>query len=51
MVSFAVWKILSLIKSHLFIFFTFVSFSLGWDSSKKHTGMVYVKECAAYVFF
>ena len=40
MVSFAVEKLLSLIRSHLFIF-VFVSFVLG-DRSKKNTATIYV---------
>ena len=48
MVSFAVQKLLSLIRSHLFIF-AFVSFALG-DGSKKNIAAIYVKECSAYVF-
>ena len=34
MVTFAVQKLLNLIRSHLFIFFLFISFALG-DLSKK----------------
>ena len=49
MVSFAVQKFLSLIRSHLFIF-AFVSFALG-DRSKKNIATIYVKECSAYVLF
>jgi len=49
MVSFAVQKkLLSLIRSHLFIF-VFISINLG-DSSKKILLQFYVKECSAYVF-
>ena len=48
-VSFAVQKLLSLIKSHLFIF-GFVSFAEG-DRSKKNIAMIYVKECSASVLF
>ena len=48
MVSFAVQKLLSLIRSHLFIF-AFVSITLE-DKSKKIL-LSYVKECSAYVFF
>ena len=49
LVSFAVQKLLSLIRSHLFIF-AFVSFALGERYKKKNT-MIYVKECSAFVFF
>ena len=49
MVSFAMQKLLSLVRSHLFIF-TFISFALG-DRFKKNIAMIYVKECAAWVFF
>ena len=42
MASFAVRKLLRLIRSDLFIF-AFVSFALG-DRSKKN--MIYVKECS-----
>ena len=48
MVSFAVQKLLSLIKSHLFIF-VFISFTLG-GGSKKDLAVVYVKECFSYIF-
>ena len=48
MVSFALQKLLSLIRSHLFIF-AFVSINLG-DRSKKNIAAIYVKECSAYVF-
>ena len=49
MVSFAVQKkLLSLIRSHLFIF-VFISINLE-DSSKKILLQFYVKECSAYVF-
>ena len=51
-VSFAMPNLLSLIKSHLFIylFIAFISFALG-DRSKKIIAMVYVKQCSTYVFF
>ena len=49
MVSFAVQKLLSLIRLHLFIF-AFISFALE-DRSKKNITTIYVKECSAYVFF
>ena len=47
MVSFAVQKLLHLIRSHLFIL-AFISFALG-DISKNNIATVYVKECPAYV--
>ena len=49
MVSFAVQKLLSLIRLHLFIF-AFISFALE-DRSKKNITTIYVKECSAYVLF
>ena len=48
MVFFAVQKLLSLIRSHLFIFAS-VSFALG-DRS-KNIATVYVKDCSACVLF
>ena len=48
MASFAVQKLLSLIRSHSFIF-AFISFALG-DRSKKNIVAIYVKESSAYVF-
>ena len=45
MVSFAVQKLLGLIRSHLFIF-AFVSIILG-DGSKKNIAAIDVKECSA----
>ena len=45
-ISFVVKKLLSLIRSHLFIF-TFVSSALGARSKKI---LLYVKERPAYVF-
>ena len=47
MVSFAVQKLLSLIRSHLFIF-VFIFITLG-GGSKKDLAVVYVKECSAHV--
>ena len=47
MSSFVVQKLLSLIRSHLFIF-AFISITLG-DGSKKNIVVVYVTECSAYV--
>ena len=49
MVSFAVQKLLSLIRFHLLIF-ALISITLG-DKSPKNTAAIYVKECSAYVFF
>ena len=47
-VSFAVQKLLSFIRSHLFIF-VFISTSLGgWV--KKDLAVIHVIECSAYVF-
>ena len=48
MVSFALQKILSFIKSHLFIF-VFILITLG-SGSKKDLAVIYVKEYFAYVF-
>ena len=48
-IFFTVQKLLSLIRSQLFIF-AFISFALG-ERSKKHITTIYVKECSAYVFF
>ena len=39
MISFAVQKLLSLIRSHLFIF-AFISFTLG-EGSKKHCFLIF----------
>ena len=47
MVSFAVQKLLSLVRSHLFICFYF-HYSRRWF--KKDLAVVYVKECFSYVF-
>ena len=48
MVSFAVQKLLSLIKSHLFIFvFIFITLR-RWI--RKDLAVIYVIECSAYVF-
>jgi len=48
MIFFAVQKLLSLIRPHLFIF-AFISITLG-DSSEKNVAAINVKECSAYVF-
>ena len=47
-VSFAVQKLLSFIRSHLFIF-VFISISLG-GGSLEDLAVIYVRECFAYVF-
>ena len=47
-ISFAVQKLLSFIRSNLFIF-VFISLSLG-GGSKKDLAVIYVIECSAYVF-
>ena len=47
MVSFAVQKLLSLIRSHLFIF-AFISITVGYGSKK--TLLRFMSECSAYVF-
>ena len=47
MVSFAVQKLLSLIRSHLFIF-AFVFLCFRW--LQKIISVIFVKECSAYVF-
>ena len=48
MVSFAVQKLLSLIRSHLFIF-VFIFITVGGES-KKNFAVIYNKECSFYVF-
>ena len=47
-VSFAVQKLLSLIRSHLFIF-VFISIILG-GGVIEDLAVIYVRECSAYVF-
>ena len=47
-VSFVVQKLLSFIRSHLFIF-VFILITLG-GGSKKDIAEIYIKECSAYVF-
>ena len=47
-VSFALKKLLSFIRSHLFIF-VFSSITLG-GGSKKDLAVIYVEECSSYVF-
>ena len=49
MVSSAVQTLLSLIRSHLFIF-AFFPFALG-HRSKKYIATIYVKECSTFVYF
>jgi len=46
MVSFATQELLTLIRSHLFIF-AFIFFALE-DTSKKNTAIIYVKECSMF---
>ena len=48
--SFIVQKLLSLIRSHLFIS-AFISFALGDRAKNIYMATIYVKECFAYVFF
>ena len=48
MVSFAVQKLVSLIRSHLSIF-AFISIALG-EWVKKVLAVIYVKECTSCVF-
>ena len=50
MISFVVQKLLSLIRSHLFIS-AFISFALGDRAKNIYMATIYVKECFAYVFF
>ena len=50
MVSFAVQKLVSLIRSHLFIF-VFISIALGDWPKKTLVWFMYVRECFAYVLF
>ena len=49
MLSFAVQKLLSFIRSHLFIF-AFIFITLGGGKIKKDLVAIYVKESSAYVF-
>ena len=44
MVSFAVWKLLNLTMSYLFVF----AFVL--ENGLKNIAIIHVKECSAYVF-
>ena len=48
-VSFIVQKLLSLIRSHLFIF-VFISITLGRRWVMEDLAVIYVKECSAYDF-
>ncbi|MCG5651141.1 hypothetical protein L0P53_14510, partial [Holdemanella sp. DFI.5.21] len=48
-VFFAVQKLLSLIRSHLFVFVSvYITIRSGL---KKDIPVIYVRECSAYVFF
>ena len=47
--SFVVQKLLSLSRSHLFIF-AFISITLGGRWVIEDLAMIYVRECFAYVF-
>ena len=47
-VSFVVQKLLSLIRSHLFIFCFYFHYSGRWII--EDLAVIYVKECSAYVF-
>ena len=49
MVSFAMQKLFSLIKSHLFIFC--FSFHYSWRWIKNYLAAIYVRVCSAVVFF
>ena len=46
-VSFVVQNILSLIRTHLFIFVFSLHYSQRWI--KENLAVIYVKECSAYV--
>ena len=46
MASFAVQKLLSLVRSHLFVF---VLFSLLLEDGSKISAVIYVRECSACV--
>ena len=48
MVFFAVQKLLSLIRSHFFIFFFYFHYSKRWV--KKDLDVIYVNKCSAYIF-
>ena len=48
MFSFAVQKVVSLIRSHLFIF---VFISIALEDWPKETCTIYVRECFAYDLF
>ena len=47
-ISFAVQKLLSLLRSHLFMFFLNFRFSRRWV--RKDLAVIDVIECSAYVF-
>ena len=49
-VSFAMQKLLRLIRSRLFTF-VFVSITLGGRRVTEDVGLIYVVKCSAYVFF
>ena len=49
-VSFAVQKLLRLLRSHLFTF-VFVSITLGGRRVIEDLSLIYVIKCSAYVFF
>ena len=50
MVSFAVQKLVTLIRSHLFVLFLFL---LPWDTDlvNKNIDTIYVRKCFAYAIF
>ena len=48
-VSFALQKLLSFIRSHLFTFF-FIYITLGGGSKQEDLALIYVIKCCAYVF-
>ena len=48
MVSFAVQKLLSVIRSHFFVFVFMFYYSRKWI--RKDLATIYVKECSVYVF-
>ena len=49
MVSFAMKKLVSLIRSHLFVLGFFLL--LPWETDQRKIAMIYVRECFAYVLF
>ena len=48
-VSFALQKLLSFIRSHLFTFF-FIYITLGGGSKQEDLALIYVIKCSAYIF-